>query len=509
MPRLPTLQPINDRRGGDAGDSVVFAVYAPFGSDPVLSEYPNASQRPIQQQALVQSLKKVAAQGVHVCALIDLVDDDSWWVEIPAKQPGRMTILSTWKQDMSHPRALAGFLRHVHCRYPCSDLVLALEGHGAGYLPEIDGTQLTIENITRDGQFEWRKGRDKTSVEPTPPSPPLVMVSPELVMVSPELPATRLPITTHGLAEALRLAQKGGARRPAVIHFNNCFNLSVELLHTVHPYADYATAYGNYNFFTAGAGYPTVFGNLRAAGSATRAQLARWFAETNRDGLEAKGNHPTLGGMVRLADMKPLAALIDQLAGVLVAAMKNALPADRPGVVAAIEAAIVQAQQYDTQPDYHLDVPDQLTDIRAFAAALQAQSFAATDVHPAAAALETAMNGIRVYGSADHPYPRMSEFWDFKNPPLAMNILLPDPTRDGVWDWRTPFYLRSRMDPTLPNPLAADIDFLVKTRWVDFIIEYHREVKFAGLLPARAPIYPVFKRDFKPGGDTGQQPPRR
>ena len=28
-------------------------------------------------------------------------------------------------------------------RFPCAALVLALEGHGAGYLPEIDGASIT------------------------------------------------------------------------------------------------------------------------------------------------------------------------------------------------------------------------------------------------------------------------------------------------------------------------------------------------------------------------------
>ncbi len=52
--------------------------------------------------------------------------------------------------------------------------------------------------------------------------------------------------------------------RLAAIHFDNCFNMSVEVLHTVAPHADYATGYMNYNFFTAGAAYPKVFERLRA-----------------------------------------------------------------------------------------------------------------------------------------------------------------------------------------------------------------------------------------------------
>jgi hypothetical protein len=62
------------------------------------------------------------------------------------------------------------------------------------------------------------------------------------------------------------------------------------------------------------------------------------------------------------------------------------------------------------------------------------------------------------------------------------------------------------VDPQLPSALAEDIDFLENGTWVDFIIEYHREVKFQALLPARAPIYPVFVGDKRPGG--GYKPPK-
>lgn len=510
MAQLPVLQAPKTRHAGPPTDSVVLAVFAPFGSDKVLSTWPRppaAPQPPITQQAIVQALRKVAQQGVHVSALIDLVDDFSWYIEIPARLRGKEQIISVWKQDMSHHRSLAGFLAHVQRQHPCSEVILALEGHGAGYLPEIDGSKLTIDNITRGGSFSWTQSQSQTTVQPTPPSPPLQMVSPELQMVSPELPAARMPMSTVGLAKALRLSQKLGARRPAVIHFNNCFNLSVELLHTVAPFADYATAYANYNFFTAGRAYETVFARLRAAGGATREQVARWFAETNQIALDSQGMHPTIGGMVRLADMKPLAALIDALSVALVKALRGAPDAvARRKVVDTIRDAIVRAQQYDTQPDYRLEVPDQLTDLRHFAVMLTGQTFAEPTVVPAAAALAKAMAGIRVYGSADNPHPRPSEFWDFKTPPLAMNILLPDPALDGIWDWRSPYYLRSRADPSLPSALAEDIDFLVRGKWLDFVVEYHKDVKFRAFLPAQAPVFPVFDRDAKPGGNEPKPP---
>ena len=137
MSKLPRLRPLKPRSKDDT-NSVVFAVYAPFGSDEVLSTYPNKSRMPIEQQEMVLALKKVADCGVHVSALIDLFDDDSYFVEIPAGRSSEMCIASAWKQDMSSPYALAGFLRRTSARHPRSALVLALEGHGAGFLPDID-----------------------------------------------------------------------------------------------------------------------------------------------------------------------------------------------------------------------------------------------------------------------------------------------------------------------------------------------------------------------------------
>ena len=137
--------------------SVVLAVHAPFGSDAVLSRYPDSQVGiPIQRQVLVKALQRVAREGVHVSALIDLHDDDSYLVEIPALQPKAMRITSVWKQDMTSPRALAGFLRRTHAVNPCSTIVLALEGHGAGYLPEIDAANLTPEKTTSNGAVNAR-----------------------------------------------------------------------------------------------------------------------------------------------------------------------------------------------------------------------------------------------------------------------------------------------------------------------------------------------------------------
>ena len=127
--KLPTLLPLNPKRP-DGTDSVVLAVYAPFGTDEVLSMFPDGTRKPIGQQPLVSELRKVARLGVHVSALIDLFDDFSYLVEIPAGLPGQLRVYSTWKQDMTSPYALEGFLRHTLQRHPCAALVLAIEGHG-------------------------------------------------------------------------------------------------------------------------------------------------------------------------------------------------------------------------------------------------------------------------------------------------------------------------------------------------------------------------------------------
>ena len=91
----------------------------------------------------------------------------------------------------------------------------------------------------------------------------------------------------------------------AVIHFDNCFNMSAEVLHTVAPYAEYATGYPNYN------SSPPAKAIRRC--SPQLAQQARrrpgnWRAPSPRATRRssAKGNHPTLGCTVRLARMKDI-----------------------------------------------------------------------------------------------------------------------------------------------------------------------------------------------------------
>ena len=152
--KLPRLAP-HDKQAAAAGtDCVLLCVYAPFGTDPVLSTYPEGQSQELAQHPLVRNLLKVAESGVHVAALVDRVGEDTLLVEIPAAQPQRMRITSAWKEDMASPLTLAGFLRRAHANHPTAAVVLSLEGHGAGFLPEIDRTQMSARNITDGGRIE-------------------------------------------------------------------------------------------------------------------------------------------------------------------------------------------------------------------------------------------------------------------------------------------------------------------------------------------------------------------
>lgn len=495
-------------------DSVVFVVYAPLGGDYTLSTYPDGASHDLIQHPLVQNLFEVADRGVHVVALVDRVNSDTHLIRIPAAKPTGLQVTSQWKLDMASPHTLAGLLRYVGERHPTSDIVLSLEGHGAGFLPEIDRSQLSIRALTDDGKNMWVI-RQQGSVplpqgSPILPqgSPILPQGSPILPQGSPILPADRMPLSTPALGRALQQAVATGAPKPAVIHFNNCFNMSVEVLHTVAPYAEYAVGYPNYNFFTAGASYPAVFAQLGAAGTASSAQLAEWFALANRDALAAKGNHPTAGSVVQLSAVHQVVERIDDLADALLAALR-ASP-NRAGIVTNIRDAIIKAQQYDTtHGDFVLEAPDELTDIRSLALALKHFDFGTFQVHAAADGVLAATKGIKRYGERDRPWLNYGAWWDF-NGELAMNIFLPDPLLKGLWDWRSPFYLDVNPDPSRPRVQPHIIDFVKITDWVDFIIEYHKDVPFVGLLPAQIPDFPVFNAKFEPPREPDrpdQRPP--
>ncbi len=489
---LPTLT-FRKPPAAPTGAGVTLVVYAPFGTDAVLSRYPGNTPLKIAQHPLVHNLVEVAKNGVHVSALIDLVDDDTWLVEITAGSARSLRITSRWKQQMDAIGNLAGFLRHTLARRPGTALVLALEGHGAGYLPELDLSQLNTANLTQDGSIEWHLSAGQGAPLLPMGSPLLPMGSPLLPMGSPLLPVNHLPLSSWGLAQALKTGL-GGTMPLAAIHFNNCFNMSVELLHTVAPYAEFATGYMNYNFFTAGEAYPAVFAKLKAAGSASTEQLAKWFAEGNRDLLASKSHHPSTGGVVQLSRLPLIAKRIDALAKALITALTSATAAQRPAVVNGIRQAISRAQQYDTVATQALALPDELTDIRSLATELRAFPHNAAAVQQAAKDLLAATTGIKAYGATGSPWTAPGVPWDFSRADLAMNILCPDPALRGLWDWRSPFYLQVVPDPGMPPVQPQVIDFLKTTAWVPFIIEYHKQVPFVGILPAAIPEYPSFNR---------------
>ncbi len=501
LPKLVSKQP-----DSASTDSVVLVVYAPFGTDNTLSHFPDGGTSDLAQHPLYHALLKVATSGVHVCALIDLVQDDSFLVQVPANRPADVRVKSRWKQEMAAPNTLAGLLMYAHRTNPTSAVVLAMEGHGAGYLPEIDRSALNSANITDNGRFEWHISGGQTAPVLPDGSPLLPMGCPLLPMGCPLLPVNHMPLSNWGIGAALARAIESGVPKPAVIHFNNCFNMSVELLHTVAPYAQFATGYCNYNFFTSGEAYPDVFRALNQANTATPEQLAQWFADQNHAMLAAKGNHPTIGCVVDLARMKEITERIDDLSDALLSALRSAAAAERPNVVAMIRQAIIDAKQYDTEPGFQLETPDQLTDIYSLATTLTGYDFGTHGVAGAAAALQAALVDIKRYGDDEAPWVDSNVLWDFSDKALAMNIFLPDPKLDGLWDWRSPYYLEVNPDPTRPMVQPHIIDFVKVTDWVDFLIEYHRDVKFIGLLPAAIPAFPVFNAKYHPPRDGGMPP---
>ena len=128
--------------------------------------------------------------------------------------------------------------------------------------------QLTQANLTQMAgpPVEWRISPPDSGAPVLPMGAPILpMGAPILPMGAPILPANHMPMSTWGLGQALKLAMDAGVPKIAVIHFNNCFNMAVEVMHTVAPYADYAAGYANSNFFTAGQSYPAVFQRLRSA----------------------------------------------------------------------------------------------------------------------------------------------------------------------------------------------------------------------------------------------------
>ncbi len=96
-------------------DGVVLVVYAPFGTDAVLSTFPDGASTDLLQHPLVQGLLGIAEQDVNVVALIDRVNVDTILLDVPASHPENVNVVSRWKQDMTAPT-----LWQVCCTMPLS-----------------------------------------------------------------------------------------------------------------------------------------------------------------------------------------------------------------------------------------------------------------------------------------------------------------------------------------------------------------------------------------------------
>lgn len=492
---MPLAQLTFARPGAKAAlRGITLVVYAPYGSDAELSGYPDNTLVPIRQHPLVRHLAAVAASGVHVCALVDLIDDSTWLVEFEA-HASKPTLTSRWKQQMDATEPLRGLVRHACEKHPGTALVLGLEGHGAGYLPEIDRRVLTAAQLTNHGSFEWHLGEEGGAPVLPMGSPVLPMGSPVLPMGSPVLPTSHLPMSTWALGQAIASGLKGQSNRLGVIYLNSCFNLSVEVLHTLSPLAEFAAGYANYNFFTAGEAYARAFAELKAQRhSATTRELATWLVEANGRILQEKSHHPTVGGVVPLDRMAPIASSVDALAKALIDALTAGGREQRHEVVEKIRSTIQRAQQYDTHSPVRLEAPDELTDLGSLAHELTSFDVNPAAVQAAARQLRELLDGIKVYGDSGVPWIAPGVRWDFSRRELSMNILCPDPNLTGLWDWRSPYYLQTDADRLSPKVQPHVIGFLKQTAWAQFIIEYHRHQPFKALRPALIPACVRFNR---------------
>lgn len=511
-------------------DGVMLAVYVPFGSDANLSTYPDDRSRSVMEHPLVESLREVARTGVPVMALFDRAQDDTWMLHISADDPESTTLHSRWKADMRCERSLRGFLLEAHQYHPKAALVLGLEGHGTGYLPEITGSPPPVSPAAADSNVWQISGREAAplvgvSTEQPEGHPALPLGFPDLPLGFPGMPFgfpgmpfgfpgmpnSHMPLSTPGLGRALKAARDQGGPHIAVIHLANCFNFSTEVLHTVAPYADAADGVCSIDFFTAGAAYAGAFARLAERGSASALELAQWLCDAQHDTLAPGGGYPTVGGALALSRMTGIANGVDALSDTLLDLLRGPATAARAAALAMIEAAVADAMNYDVAEPAILQTPDQLTDLRSLATALQRHAAAYPAVRGAAETLAGLLAGIKRYGDKGVPAldDTHSVVWDFTEPTLAMNIFLPDPLREGVWDWRAPYYFDLNPTPrtldladgstvTLPPSQPAVIDFLKETNWVEFLKEYHRDTPFQALHVGRVPSHPVFRPGHRP-----------
>jgi hypothetical protein len=496
----PGQAPFGDR-------PITLALFAPLRNDDTLSRY-STLQPPstdIGQHELVRSLRAVSMQGVHVVALIDRVlEPHSWLVEVPAGKPYDVVMTALGKPvRMDAPEALADLVRRAFAIDAKGEVVLCMEGHGAGYLPQLNPIGLTEDDLA--------------DVDPLSPGGVVRWQPPNLAIGNedrPILPAGHPPTggapawqdnlglpSTWAVGRALEIAVSGReacGRKLAVIHFNNCFNMSVELLSTVAPYAHYATGYMNYNFFTGGASYADVFARLRALPSAGAADLAQLFAQRNQAELAKIPDHPTTGGAVALKRLPGIVEAIYCLAHALMQDAQTAAGRDE------IQKAIEEALQYDTGSGFDLEVPDQLTDLRSLAEAICRMKSLSSQTLAAAQDLFQALDGIKVYGDQGEPLFLQGQRqppvrWDFERA-LAISIFCPDPSREGLWDPRSPYYL---LPPITALPDV--IDFLRPqgerpNPWQEFIVEYHKGAAFTDYAYPRivTPAFGAKPRRCKP-----------
>ena len=513
----------------------VLAAYVPFGTDETLSSFPGQTSS-LGDHPLIDAWRRVARSGTHVVGLVDRVDSDTVLVHISADRPEELTLRSMWKLDMRAGRTLASFLMQVSELHPKSSIVLGLEGHGAGYLPELDSNRLTWAAVCQGSGLAWSVTGDYATVS-TPKSgngdqgsPVLFGEYPTVPGGNPLTPINHQPMPTHTLGQALKSAQQQGCPKLAAIYFDNCFNMSAELLHTVAPYAEAAGGFCNYNFFTAGQPYALAFQKLAEVGRATPLELAQWLTDANHAVLAAKGGHPTVGGALALERMADIKEGGHVLAGKLLDAMASS--PDRAGTVAAIQKAIFEAQQYDTMFPMELEAPDQLTDLYSLANQLSGSVMDGyRAVQDAAGMLASLLKDIKRYGDkgmpwmADEPHEGQYE-WDFTEETLAMNIFLPDPLREGQWDWRSNYYIDTDPQPfpllnaqgepqkdangqviMLPPAQTGVIDFLKGNNWIEFLKEYHRDTKFKSFFVGKIPQLPVHNAEYRPPVVKGEEPP--
>ena len=122
-------------------------------------------------------------------ALVDLFEDATYQVDIPAGRPESLTITSYGKMNMIEPRTLTALLIHAHQFAMASHVVLTIEGHGAGYLPDLD-----LSRLARAGATGGTSGAGQSPILPVPN--PTSGLPTNLADQSPVLP---VPNPTSGL----------------------------------------------------------------------------------------------------------------------------------------------------------------------------------------------------------------------------------------------------------------------------------------------------------------------